>query len=650
MSPIETLIKLLKAAKVIPVIGAGVSLAVAGIPGWKGSIEHGLKYAEARRLDKNQIQAAREHLSLWELTQAADILKALLNAPGYPFSDWLATLFGHPTILSYDLLHSIHDLCTPMLITTNYDHLLFETKIKTKKLFDWSEYEEVSSALANKEEFIFHIHGRYEKPQTIILSSGDYTMLADQRGYKAMLQTLWTQYHFLFIGCSRDGVMDEDFSTVSKFLKEWFPSSPHQHFILLNERAIEAGGHIELLLNCNVEPISIGPDYSELSNFLHVINPNREKLLKQKVELQKEIQATIQRILVLEGGELDPNINKIKTVLKQVLPLGIYWIDSLQLFMLEKVLGEYNKQIADKKKEFVFYQNVVKSFFDVNDLQEKINFWNENRDKPSKLNTSSFISLAIMAYESLERFPKHLLEEIKHRQYYALHSYYYDGYLGQFIREYKHFQKNPRINLQDFYDGDSYFFENLTRIISSLHGLLSIDPNELFSELAPAQITPELPSTFFLFRSSNGISIRSYPKLDDIIAFLPSEAKIPISSAEVVTHGSTNIIVGSTSQRCFYWNPVRDLAAVTFYSKKPVRFLFNAQVEDSLFSYVFTREALLIFKNFAKLTEISLSEYFSSVIFISGNSTFYGIKDVSLGERGPCLFKMDSWSGEWKRF
>lgn len=278
-NPTETLKKLLAQDKVIPVIGAGVSSAVAGLPGWKQALEHGFKFAGERWLSRESILEGKKLLEDGLLTKSADILKKLLNCPRHPFATWLDQLFGQPEIRNKVLLTKIHELCCPMILTTNYDNLIFKTSIVGQKMvFDWSEFQEVHQAVHRSEEFILHLHGRVNKPETIILSSDDYQKLSEQLGYKAVLQSLWMNYHFLFIGCSKDGILDDDFITILNFLKKWFPSNPHQHFILVNERNVQNGEHLELLFDCNIEPISYGTEYDELPGTIEAINPNKNKL------------------------------------------------------------------------------------------------------------------------------------------------------------------------------------------------------------------------------------------------------------------------------------------------------------------------------------------------------------------------------------
>ena len=156
MKPLDKLVSLLSKDKVIPVIGAGVSFATAGLPGWQGAIENGLQYAEDRRFGEKELMAQTKFLvQTGEFIKAADFLKQVLKAPNHPFADWLEDLFGNPQINSKALIDSIHDLCTPMLLTTNYDDLLYGPyKIQERKIFDWTLHEQIARSLQKNEEFI----------------------------------------------------------------------------------------------------------------------------------------------------------------------------------------------------------------------------------------------------------------------------------------------------------------------------------------------------------------------------------------------------------------------------------------------------------------------------------------------------------------
>lgn len=641
-SPFDNLQTLLKEDKVIPVIGAGVSHAAANLPGWKAAIENGLQFAELNRLDSDQIHAAREQLNSGNLTGSADIMKALLGAPTHPFSNWLKDLFGEPVVRSPDLLDSIEDLCAPIILTTNYDKLLSaRSRLRTREVFDWSDYEEVHGALSKNPRFILHIHGIWNKPDTIVLSKDDYANLAKKLGYKELLKKLWTDYHFLFIGCSRDGVMDEDFSSVFEFLNEWFPGRTHQHFILLNERDIEGKAHLPLLKQCNVAPISYGHDYSKLAEFINCLNPNRERAYRETEELKKEIEAQVRR-LKLSDAKYSGNDVETRRLIKEVLPAGAFWIDSLQLKLLENTLREKNNSIQNKREQFRFSQGVVKALVEMGELESQLQLWIENRDNPCALNNDKFINLAIICYECLQRLPQDLLEEIRHRAHGAIHPYYFNGYLGQFVSEYRIFKDK----LRDHYDDDKYFFENLKRLIVSVSGLLKLDADVLFPAIAPAVIAKQIESPGWLFVCSEEVSLRKPLFPYEPVAWLPTQEKLPFRDAKIIRFQGAWVVVTCNSQKCFLWNPSKHLAAESFFEApagESIRALFVTEIAP-VRVVIYCGSKLYTLLDFEVVKTTSLGTDFKNLVYHSSCDAFFGF-DL-LGSVGVCpvLYRVD-WDG-----
>lgn len=628
----------------IPVIGAGVSYAAANLPGWKAAIENGLYYAEMHRLDSTRIHTAREQLDGGNLIESADIMKAILGAPGHPFSNWLKDLFGGPVIRSPDLLDSIEDLCTPILLTTNYDKLLSaRSRLRTREVFDWSEYEEVRGALSNDPRFILHLHGIWNKPETIVLSKEDYANLANELGYKELLKKLWSDYHFLFIGCSRDGVMDEDFSTVFGFLNEWFPGHTHQHFILLNERDIEAEAHLPLLRQCNVSPISYGHDYAKLAEFINFLNPNRERARRETEELKKEIEARVGR-LKLSDAKYSGNDAETRQLIREVLPAGAYWIDSLQLKLLGDALRETNNSIKNKREQFRFSQGLVKALVEMGELESQLQLWTENSDNPPALNNDKFINLAIICYECLERLPEDLLEEIRHRAPSAIHSYYFNGYLGQFVSEYRMLKDRFR----DHYNDDKYFFENLKRLIDSLRGLLRLNADILFPDIAPAIIAQQIETPGWLFVCEDEASLRKPLFPYERIACLPAQGNLSFQDAEIIRFKEEWIVVIFNSQKCFRWNPSKQFAAEPFFEAPPgesIRDLFVTEAtQERVVVVVYCGSTLYTFLNFEAVKDTHLKTDFSDLIYHSACDAFFGFNYLGISDVCPVLYGVN-WDG-----
>ena len=641
MTPLNKLIDYLKADKVIPVIGAGFSYAVAKLPGWKGVIENGLQYASDRSLPTGtELSDAQQLLNSGKLVQGASIMKRLLNAPGHPFAEWLEEMFANPVVVSEDLIHAVNDLCTSFILTTNYDDLLYsKSRLRTKKVLDWSEQQETAREISKHRELILHLHGVYEKPETIILSEDDYTMLATQAGYKANLQKLWTDYHFLFVGCSKDGVMDEDFSTIFKFLNQWFPSVPNEHFILLHQSEIDKGVHRELMKQCNVQAISYGTDYNNLPAFINQLNPNRDKLKQKMTAIEQEIKEAFQRELLLSSGEFTKDATSVNSFLKENLPSKTNWMDSLQLKVLDDVLKEHNNQIASQKEQFRSYQAIMQGLVSVNDLNDQLQFWQQHSSDAAALNNDAFINLALLAYECLNRMPAELAEALRHRARYAIHEYYFDGYLGQFIESIKT-MRGPgyAFLLVD----DKYMFENLKRVISSLTNVLELNADEVFPDLKASTITNALPESFLIFLSDRQLSIRTATAAYTELAVLHAELALGFGNTAIAWHnGNDHLVITYNSQQCLYWNPVKDIAPVIFYTVPAGKRIFSIiKISEEgplslLIDLGYEIVKLVDFKQSSQaVVDVELLTFTYSQLY----KRMLGIKNLADNIQGPALF------------
>jgi SIR2-like domain len=167
------------------VCGAGVSMAATGgaAPGWKGLIEAGLERAEAgletlhAASGESWAEACRTYLldkNADEWLYAADRVQEKLggyNGAEYRgfFSEALSTLVNaKPALLT--AIRKLADLGNP-IATTNYDHLISATFGRDR--VDWLNHAGVIEASRGKRKSVWHIHGDYDHPPSIIFSRTD---------------------------------------------------------------------------------------------------------------------------------------------------------------------------------------------------------------------------------------------------------------------------------------------------------------------------------------------------------------------------------------------------------------------------------------------------------------------------------------------
>lgn len=630
----------LRKGQIIPVVGAGVSSATAGLPGWKGLIENGLKYAEDLNLSSLQISEAKDFLNKNNLTEAAKIVKKILNAPNHPFSNWINNVFIAPTIKSTELIESIQNLCQPIIATTNYDDLLRLTgSPQTDMALDWSQHEEIYTCLNNRSNFILHLHGLFTRPETPILGADDYKKINKHKGYKTILNKLWMDKQFLFIGCSRDGVMDEDFMTVIKMMKKWFPRYQNEHYILMREQEIGSDIHKELVKKCNVHLVPFGNDYSQLPGFINKLNPNADEILKRYMQRKEQTFKGIKSILDAQP-ELEIN-DDIKDFIKDNLGLPYYWVSNNKIQIFMDALEKYNSAIQKKQDKFVNLQVMLRSLININDLKHKIDLWKKCDQSTTTLNNNEYIDLGILSWKLLSNIPEEILLDIKIRDYTAIHHSFFSGYLVKFYNDAKYWKENSG-KLED-HEGDLYFFENLYRIMSSLLGVIQLDVNELYQEKLSAKIANELPNEFILLVHLKRLTIVKSCNIQDIIAELPWDESLEFIDAEVILYNTSKIVIGFNSLYCFTWNPIDEISATNFFKAQNNEKIIDLKILDQgkhVVVEIYTSKRKLTMVNFSDSSEIQLKDRFGEYVRIKSTSKIYCIRRVSISYKDNCVFEL----------
>ncbi len=246
----------LRAGKVIPFIGAGVSMAVLGrdnnpiYPSWKE-----LLLRSAARLDQevNSSVAGLVRILLEqrppEYLEAAERARNGLGAVWYDFLK-LQFAISREQVEdeSLTLARLMWQLGSRLLITTNYDRVLHWACPNPDDLDTWDieAPAEQSAALREglKNPTIWHLHGQIGNAANLILTPDGYTQLyRDSTGpgdyHEAALQTLralLSAYTFLFIGFSLD---DAYFGLQLRGIDRIFQGGTGPHYVLVSEASRE---------------------------------------------------------------------------------------------------------------------------------------------------------------------------------------------------------------------------------------------------------------------------------------------------------------------------------------------------------------------------------------------------------------------------
>jgi hypothetical protein len=241
--PVPTPLDQLKAAiaggKALLVCGAGVSRAVAGdaAKGWKGLIENA--FDEASKLSgKDLSRLCRSMLSdndidVW--LNAASIAQEKLGGwQGKPYRAWLKASVGELKAPdSCPLLDAIKAL-NCRLATTNYDGLLRSFMGAEAKT--WLNPEAAAEVLTGENKLgIWHIHGYWNQPEFVIFSKSDYERVRSSNRSQFLQKHAAFADTLVFIGCSADGLAEENIGELLKWFEKDWGGLAKKHFALVHE-------------------------------------------------------------------------------------------------------------------------------------------------------------------------------------------------------------------------------------------------------------------------------------------------------------------------------------------------------------------------------------------------------------------------------
>lgn len=262
---VEALRTTISGGKALVICGAGVSKAVTrgAAPGWKDLIESAVDAAPKER-DEDWSVHCRDSLKrndpdVW--LSVADIAQRKLGGvANNNYRVWLKKNVGKLTANEPALLDAIIAL-NCRLATTNYDSLLCTAKGTQPKT--WRDPNSVAEILTGESQNVWHIHGYWDDPESVIFSNLDYERVKHSDRAQFLQQQAAFADTLIFVGCSASGLADEN---VGRLL-EWFNSSwgglGKKHFALVTDREAEAPSWPS-----NISLVSYGPSHEKLPAFL----------------------------------------------------------------------------------------------------------------------------------------------------------------------------------------------------------------------------------------------------------------------------------------------------------------------------------------------------------------------------------------------
>ena len=198
----------------IIIVGAGVSIYTTKgeqeTAHWKGLLKNGLYRCHQSRsssdtdfehsMNKFDTNTATTDDYLSAANRVKDYLKKKSNTTREDvYKSWLFETVGKLVPKQPELIRAIGELECPIL-TTNYDSLLAD--VLGREPLTWNRYctETDHSSLVNGNNYILHLHGYFEEPDTIVFSSGDYKRIRQNSSGLSKLKDILKAKSILLIG------------------------------------------------------------------------------------------------------------------------------------------------------------------------------------------------------------------------------------------------------------------------------------------------------------------------------------------------------------------------------------------------------------------------------------------------------------------
>jgi tetratricopeptide (TPR) repeat protein len=292
----EVLKRLISENKVIPFVGAGVSIDVKDKDGknifvnWKELLIK-LNEKVSNTNKKDGISSFLKDDDI-DYLQIADMIEKELtpNEFNKTLKEIFDIDFNKINTSTLELAKTIWELNCKLIITTNYDKVLYQTCSDTnKKFWDIEAIHEQATSLRDgiSQSTIWHIHGHIDNVNNIILTSKKYNELyttnSENSKYKSALETLRhiiSSKSLLFIGFSLD---DEFVVNQLNRTIEIFGGNSHEHYILCKQSSNPN------TLNKNIKVIkyeNYGQDLIDKIKSLVPISTNNENKIEEKIPTQ----------------------------------------------------------------------------------------------------------------------------------------------------------------------------------------------------------------------------------------------------------------------------------------------------------------------------------------------------------------------------
>lgn len=267
--------------RLIPFVGAGLSQSAAAVPSWP---ELSTRMIEFARREAGRSAPVRQQLLDMEdlaasnnLIEAFDIGQQLLGYHSAPdsrsaikYREFLEKEFGQPDVKNATILQALGELRTRYIVTTNYDTLIEDHAVPNWESSTWLEPSKALAA-TRRGRGVIHLHGRFDAPESLVLSKRDYDTLTttNEELLNHLSSALFFSGVLLFIGTSLQGLQDPHLAVILDSFGQLssggaLEESPHYY---LGRGRCSAKERARLRL-FGVQYVEYGDSYDDLEPFL----------------------------------------------------------------------------------------------------------------------------------------------------------------------------------------------------------------------------------------------------------------------------------------------------------------------------------------------------------------------------------------------
>ena len=244
--PPQELREAIAGGKALIVCGAGVSRAATDgeAPGWAQLIKDALAVAARHTggMDQPWVKGCETILTSdasddW--LDVANIIQRKLGGPsGGRYKAYFVRKLSSLRATRPKILEAIVKIAAAKnrIATSNYDHLIWEALRTDRGDWDraeWTQHERVVEALSGSRPAVWHIHGDFDRPSSIIFSQNDYARIAESEFLQAVQRSALLSFTIVFVGCSSLGLSDENLGRLLAWMQKGFSGLGERHFVLV---------------------------------------------------------------------------------------------------------------------------------------------------------------------------------------------------------------------------------------------------------------------------------------------------------------------------------------------------------------------------------------------------------------------------------